>query len=51
MSSKVTDGGSSIVQLSTYFQNMLFNLKVHSLASFSNNLLEISFKKIGVSFS
>ena len=50
MSLKVTDNGPPIVQPSTYFKNLLLNLKVHSVTSFNNNLLKISFEQIGVSF-
>ena len=35
MSLKVTDSGTAIMQLSTYFKNLLVNLKVHSVASLS----------------
>ena len=44
MSLKVTDSGPPIAQPSTCFKNLLLNLKVHSVASFTNNVLKISFK-------
>ena len=50
MSLKVADSGPSIVQPSTYLKNLLLNLKVHSVASFINNLLKISFEQTGVNF-
>ena len=50
MSLKVTDSGPPIVQPFTCFKNLLLNLKVHYVASFINNLLKISFEKIGVNF-
>ena len=50
MSLKVTDSGPPIVQPSTCFKNLLLNLKVHSVASFVNNHLKISFEQIGVNF-
>ena len=48
MSLKVTDSGVPIVQLPTCFTNLLLNLKVQPVASFTNNLLKINFKQIGV---
>ena len=50
MSLKVKDSGPPIVQPSTCFKNLLLNLKVHSVASYINNLLKISFEQIGVNF-
>ena len=50
MSLKVTDSGPPIMQASTCLKNLLFSLKVHSVASFINNLLKISFEQIGVNF-
>ena len=50
MSLKVTDCGPPVVQPSTCFKNLLLNLKVHSVASFINNLLKISFEQIGTNF-
>ena len=50
MSLKVTDSCSPIVQPSTYFKNLLLNLKVRSVASFINNLLKISFEQICINF-
>ena len=49
MSLKVTDSGPPVVQPSTCFKNLLLNFKVHSGASFSNNLLKINFGQICVS--
>ena len=50
MSPKLTNSGLPIVQPSTCLKNLLLNLKVHSVASFINNLLKISFEEIGVNF-
>ena len=50
MSLKVTDSGPPIVQPFTCFKNLFLNLKVHSVGSFINNLLKISFEQIGVNF-
>ena len=38
MSLKATDSGCPIVQASTFFENLLLNLKVHSTAFLTNNL-------------
>ena len=50
MSPKVTNGGLPIVQPSTCLTDPLLNIKVHSVASFINNLLKISLEKNGVNF-
>ena len=50
MALKVTDSGLPIVQPSTCFKNLLLNLKVHSVASFINNVVKISFEQIAVTF-
>ena len=50
MSLKVTDSCPPIAQLSTCFTNLLLNLKLHSVASFINNLPKISFEQIGARF-
>ena len=50
MSVKITESGPPIVQPSTCLKNLLFNLKVHSIASFIDNLLKTSFEQIGLNF-
>ena len=50
MSLKVTDSGPPIVQSSTCVNNLLLNLKLHSVASFINNLLKVCFEHIDVNF-
>ena len=47
---KVTDSEPPMVQSSTYFKNLLLNLKVHSVGSFINNVLKNSFEQIGNNF-
>ena len=42
MSLKVTDSGPPIVQPFTCFKNLLLNLNVHSVESFTNSVLKIS---------
>ena len=49
MSLKVIYSGLTIVQPSTWFKNLL-NLKVQSVASFTNNLLKINLEQTGVRF-
>ena len=50
MSLKVTDSGPPIVQPSTCLKNLLLNLKLHTVASFTNNLLKINFEQIDINF-
>ena len=50
MTLKVTDSAPPIVKPSTCFKSLLLTLKVHSVASFTKNLLDINFEQIGVNF-
>ena len=50
MSLKATDSGPPIVKPSTCFKNLLLNLKVHSVASFINNFLKVSFEQIDINY-
>ena len=50
MTLKVTDSGPPIVKPSTCFKSLLLTIKVHSVASYTNNLLNINFEQIGVNF-
>ena len=50
MSRKVTDSDPSIIQPSTCFKNLLMNLKVHFVVSFTNYLVKINFEQISVNF-
>ena len=50
MSLKVTNSGPPIVKPSIFKKNLLVNLKLRSVASFTNNLLKINFEQTGVDF-
>ena len=50
MSLKVTNSGPPIWKPSTCFEDMLLNLKVHSVASFFNNLLKNISNKLASTF-
>ena len=50
MSLKVTNSGPPIWKPSTCFEVMLLNLKVHSVASFFNNLLKNISNKLASTF-
>ena len=48
MSLNVTDSELAIVYPPSSFENLSLNLKVHSFAGFTNNLLKINFEQISV---